>query len=63
MLLGGERDSRVIAGFDLDNSPASYGRERVAGKTLVLTTTNGTRALIEAARGRTVVYCGALDQP
>lgn len=58
-LLCGERDSRAIAGFDLDNSPASYTRERVAGKTLVLTTTNGTRALLEAARAATV-FCAAL---
>ena len=59
-LLCGERESRLIAGFDLDNSPASYTRERVEGKTLVLTTTNGTRALIEAARGNGTVYCAAL---
>ena len=59
-LLCGERDSRLIAGFDLDNSPASYTRERVADKTLVLTTTNGTRALVEAARGNATVYCAAL---
>ena len=59
-LLCGERDSRLIAGFDLDNSPASYARERIAGKTLVLTTTNGTRALLEAARGNGTVYCAAL---
>jgi 2-phosphosulfolactate phosphatase len=59
-LLCGERDSRLIAGFDLDNSPASYTRERVAGKTLILTTTNGTRALLDAARGNSVVYCAAL---
>lgn len=60
VLLCGERDSRLIPGFDLDNSPASYTRERVAGKTLVFTTTNGTRALVEAARAGTTVYCGAL---
>ena len=59
-LLCGERESRLIAGFDLDNSPASYTRERVEGKTLVLTTTNGTRALVEAARGNALVYCAAL---
>jgi 2-phosphosulfolactate phosphatase len=58
-LLCGERESRLIAGFDLDNSPASYTRERVAGKTLVFTTTNGTRALVEAARGNATVYCAA----
>jgi 2-phosphosulfolactate phosphatase len=51
---------RSLTGFDLDNSPASYTRERVAGKTLILTTTNGTRALLEAARGNSTVYCAAL---
>jgi 2-phosphosulfolactate phosphatase len=45
VLLCGERDSVRIEGFDLDNSPASFTPEAVAGKTLILTTTNGTRAL------------------
>jgi 2-phosphosulfolactate phosphatase len=57
-LLCGERASRLIAGFDLDNSPASYAPEVVAGKTLVFTTTNGTRALTEARAG--AVLCAAL---
>lgn len=47
-LLCGERGCQPIEGFDLGNSPSEYVAERVAGKTLVLTTTNGTRA-IEAA--------------
>lgn len=44
-LLGGERHGVTIEGFDLDNSPFHYGREVVVGKTIVFTTTNGTRAL------------------
>lgn len=44
-LLGGERHGVTIDGFDLDNSPFSYNAERVRGKTIVFTTTNGTRAL------------------
>ena len=48
-LLCGERQCKKIAGFDLGNSPREYTRERVDGKRLILTTTNGTRA-IEAAR-------------
>ncbi len=44
-LLGGERHGVTIAGFDLDNSPFSYSPEVVAGKTIVFTTTNGTRAI------------------
>jgi 2-phosphosulfolactate phosphatase len=60
VLLCGERGSRAIAGFDLDNSPASYTADVVRGKTLAFTTTNGTRALIDAARDGAIVYCGAL---
>lgn len=44
-LLGGERHGERIAGFDLDNSPLSYTPDKLAGKTLIFTTTNGTRAL------------------
>jgi 2-phosphosulfolactate phosphatase len=45
VLLCGERDSQRIEGFDLDNSPASFTPQAVQGKTLIMTTTNGTRAL------------------
>jgi len=48
-LLCGERACKPIAGFDLGNSPSEYTPERVAGKRLVMTTTNGTRAAIAAA--------------
>jgi 2-phosphosulfolactate phosphatase len=44
-LLGGERHGVSIEGFDLDNSPLRYTRERVSGKTVIFTTTNGTLAL------------------
>ena len=44
-ILGGERSGVRIEGFDCGNSPSEYTRERVAGKTLVFTTTNGTRAI------------------
>ncbi len=43
-LLGGERGSRKIEGFDLGNSPKEYVTNRVGGKRLILTTTNGTKA-------------------
>jgi 2-phosphosulfolactate phosphatase len=59
VLLCGERRSLTIEGFDLGNSPAEFTAERVAGKTLVMTTTNGTASLVMAAgAGRVVV--GAL---
>lgn len=44
-LLAAERNGEVVAGFDFGNSPFSYTREKVAGKTVVLTTTNGTHAI------------------
>ena len=48
-LLGGERGGERIEGFDLGNSPRDYTRERVGGRTIVFTTTNGTRALLRSA--------------
>ena len=44
IILGGERGSKKIPGFDLGNSPKEYVAERVKGKKLILTTTNGTKA-------------------
>lgn len=48
-LLGGERGGLPPPGFDLGNSPREYTPEAVAGRKVVLTTTNGTRALLLAA--------------
>ncbi len=44
-LLCGERDGKKIEGYALGNSPLDYTRETVEGKTLILTTTNGTVAI------------------
>ncbi len=44
-LLAAERNGEVVAGYDFGNSPFSYTAEKVAGKTIVLTTTNGTKAM------------------
>ena len=44
-LRGGERNALKIEGFDLGNSPLEYKKKTVEGKTLILTTTNGTNAL------------------
>lgn len=53
-LLGGERGGLPIAGFDLGNSPASFTPEVCRGKTLVITTTNGTRAILASLDAETV---------
>ncbi len=44
-VLGGERRGLAVDGFDLGNSPAEYVPSKVAGKKLIFTTTNGTRAI------------------
>lgn len=46
VLLSGERQGVPIPGFDLGNSLADYTPERCGGKTIVMTTTNGTRAIL-----------------
>ncbi len=51
VLLAGERGGHPIPGFDLGNSPDEFVRERVEGRTVVLTTTNGTAAMMRAAQG------------
>ncbi len=48
IVLGGEREGVLIDGFDLGNSPEDYTPDRVEGKTVIFTTTNGTRAMIHA---------------
>lgn len=44
-ITAGERDGKVIEGLAHGNSPAEYPRSFIQGKTLVLTTTNGTKLL------------------
>ncbi len=44
-ITAGERDGQIAEGLEYGNSPFEYPREFVEGKTLVLTTTNGTRLL------------------
>jgi len=55
ILLGGEREGKRIDGFDLGNSPAEYTAEIVKGKTLVLATTNGTRAMSMSEGAREIL--------
>ena len=54
-LLCGEREGRPIPGFHLGNSPLEYDKLSVGGRMLVMTTTNGTRALLAAANAGVLV--------
>ncbi|NDC53394.1 MAG: 2-phosphosulfolactate phosphatase [Planctomycetia bacterium] len=59
VLLGGERGGVRIEGFDLGNSPLEYTAERVRGRSVVITTTNGTAAL-HACRDAREILIGAI---
>src|ERR1039458_3507907 len=68
ILLGGERDGvRIRADqtsgidFDLGNSPREYTPEKVRGKMIVSTTTNGTRALRACTGAQTVLAASFLN--
>ncbi len=54
-LLCGERNGRKVPGFDLGNSPGDFTPASCGGRTLLLTTTNGTRALGRTLQARDVV--------
>jgi 2-phosphosulfolactate phosphatase len=57
-VLAGERKAVAIPGFDLGNSPREFTEP--LGETLVLTTTNGTRAVLAAAASSETVLVGSL---
>jgi 2-phosphosulfolactate phosphatase len=61
VLLAGERKMHAIPGFDLGNSPLEYTPDVVEGKTVLLTTTNGTVALVGIQGARDVVVASYVN--
>ncbi|MEO7456656.1 MAG: 2-phosphosulfolactate phosphatase [Gemmatimonadaceae bacterium] len=59
--LAGERRMLKMEGFDLGNSPLEHTREAVEGKTIVLNTTNGTKALLAVQGARDVVVASYVN--
>src|SRR5918995_3663573 len=55
VLLAGEKDCVRIPGFHLGNSPLEMSESAVRGKTIIVTTSNGTKALL-ACQGASSVY-------
>ncbi|MBX6311335.1 MAG: 2-phosphosulfolactate phosphatase [Isosphaeraceae bacterium] len=60
-LLAGERQGLPIPGFDLGNSPGQCTPEVCRGKTLVMTTTNGTRAVLACREAARVLIAGFVN--
>lgn len=59
-ITAGERDGKIAEGLEYGNSPFEYPREFIEGKTLVLTTTNGTKLLHMALeRGAKQIITGS----
>lgn len=54
-ILGGERNALKIEGFDFSNSPLDYTKKVAQDKILVMTTTNGTKAINGAVKGKNIL--------
>jgi 2-phosphosulfolactate phosphatase len=62
-ILGGERQGLPIPGFGLGNSPGDFTPEVCRGKTLVITTTNGTRAILASREAERVLVAAFSNLP
>lgn len=60
-VVGGERGGAPPTGFDCGNSPGEYTGDRVRGRTVIFTTTNGTRALLALGAARRVAVGGFVN--
>ncbi|MEI7811626.1 MAG: 2-phosphosulfolactate phosphatase [Ignavibacteria bacterium] len=60
-LIAGERNTRKIEGFQLGNSPLEYTKEAVSGKSIILFTTNGSKAVVRAKFSETMLICSFLN--
>jgi 2-phosphosulfolactate phosphatase len=59
--LAGERRSQQISGFDHGNSPLEFSKENVDGKTILMSTTNGTNAVLAVQGARDVVIASYVN--
>ena len=60
-LIGGERNGETISGFDFGNSPFHYKKNLVKDKTIILTTTNGTKCIEMSSNASDVVIGSFLN--
>ncbi len=57
----GERNGKMIEGFDLGNSPLTFSEEKVKGKSIVLLTTNGTAAMVKARYAKNLLVASFIN--
>ncbi len=56
-ILGGEKNTKKIESFNLGNSPLEYTKEVVSGKSIILFTTNGSKAIVKAKFSAHLIIC------
>lgn len=60
-LAAAERNGKVVPGFDFGNSPFAFMQENLKGEKIVLTTTNGTKAIEIAKKAKAVLIGSFLN--
>lgn len=61
IILGGERNAVKIKNFHCSNSPLEYTKEKVNEKTIILTTTNGTRAINKSINAKNILISALIN--
>ena len=57
----GERNALKIDGFDLGNSPLEFTKEKILGKNIYMSTTNGTKAVENSLSAEKIIICSFLN--
>lgn len=60
-MVAAERNGEIVEGFDLGNSPFGYMNSKVKGKTIAITTTNGTQAIEAAKKAHKIIIASFLN--
>jgi len=60
-LRGGERNGKIIQGFNLGNSPSEYSEAMVRGKSIIFCTTNGSVAMVKSRYARAMAVAGFVN--
>jgi 2-phosphosulfolactate phosphatase len=60
-LRAGERNARMIEGFNLGNSPLEYVKEVVAGKSIIFVTTNGSGTIVKGRHAKHLLVAGFVN--
>lgn len=60
-LRAGERNGRMIEGFNLGNSPLEYREDVIKGKSIILMTTNGSTAIVKGKHAKNLIVAGFIN--